>query len=185
MIARTLVGESVSSATTQEGLLAPQIVISSSVPVKNADEQIVGSVKVGILIDNAFVDGIEKATGLTSSIYGGNQISATTLKLEDNINRRIGLAESNKVVLETVLAKGESYTGSTNLLNSPYFASYLPLKDIDNTPVGMLYVGRAQISVLQIAGNSIQYTFIIAGILWLIAIIPSYLIASYISKQLR
>src|SRR3989344_265817 len=185
MIARTLVGESVSSATTQEGLLAPQIVISSSVPVKNADEQIIGSVKAGILIDNAFVDGIEKATGLAVSIYGGEKVSATTLLAADKVTRRVGISESDKRILELVLAKGESFTGTTQILNTPYFASYLPLTDVDATPVGMLFVGRPQISVLQTAAASIQLTFVVTGILWLLAIIPSYLIASYISKQLR
>src|SRR3989344_174171 len=185
MIARSLIGESVSSAMAQEGLLAPQIVISSSVPVKNADEQIIGSVKAGILIDNAFVDGIEKATGLAVSIYGGEKVSATTLLAADKVTRRVGISESDKRILELVLAKGESFTGTTQILNTPYFASYLPLTDVDATPVGMLFVGRPQISVLQTAAASIQLTFVVTGILWLLAIIPSYLIASYISKQLR
>jgi len=104
---------------------------------------------------------------------------------EDGSSRRVGVIESNSEIKEQVLGKGEGFTGTTNFLNTPYFVSYLPLKDLDNTPVGMLSVGKPQVTILATAGRSIQGSFIVAGILWLLAILPSYLISSYISKQLK
>ena len=122
---------------------------------------------------------------MVSSIYGGDKVSATTLLAEDKITRRVGTKESDKKVLDSVLIRGQGFTGTTELLNTPYYVSYLPLRDVDQTPVGMLFAGSPQIVVLQTAGNSIQLTFVVAGILWLLAIIPCYLIAGYIAKQLK
>lgn len=184
LVGRSLLGQSVSSVSTRDAVLAPQVLVSSSVPLKS-EEETIGGVLGGLTVDNALLDGIQKTTGLASSIYADDKVSATTLLAEDGVTRRVGVVESNLNIVSKVLAKGETFTGSTSFLNTPYFASYLPLKDIDVTPVGMLFVGKPQVTVLQTAGRSIQASFVVAGILWLLAIIPSYLIASYISRQLK
>ena len=179
---RALLSETVSSFSTRDGVIAPDILISTAGPVKE-NEEVRGVAMGAVAVDNAFVDGVNRATGLNSAIFSGDKISATTLTAEDGITRRLGIAESNSHVTETVLAKGETFTGSINFLNTPYFASYMPIRDIDETPIGMLFVGKPQVTVLATAGRSIQASFAVAGILWLAAILPSYLIASYISKQ--
>jgi len=184
LIKRSLLSESNFSVMSRDGVLAPDVFVSASAPVKK-DNEVIGAVWVGVVTDNAFVDGIYKATGLNASIYGEDKISATSLVGEDGSSRRVGVIESNSEIKEQVLGKGEGFTGTTNFLNTPYFVSYLPLKDLDNTPVGMLSVGKPQVTILATAGRSIQGSFIVAGILWLLAILPSYLISSYISKQLK
>jgi hypothetical protein len=184
LVKRALLGESVSGIVLKDGIIAPQISVASAVPVKEGSE-IVGCVMMGNLIDNAFVDGVKAATGLEAAIYGGNTLSATTFLLADGKSRYIGIKEENNDIKSKVLDRGESYTGSIDILNTPYFASYLPLKDIDNNPVGMLFVGIPQIGILAVAAKSIEITFLITVVLLVSSIIPAYLISKYITYQIR
>jgi hypothetical protein len=184
LVKRALLGQSVSSVVTKDGALAPQIFVSSATPIVK-DGAIVGTVMTGTIIDNAFVDGVKNATGLEASLYADNILSATTLLAADGKARAIGIKEEKRDVKTNVLLKGQSYVGGLNLLNVSYFAAYLPLKDIDNIPIGMLSVEKPQIGVLEAAGRSIELTFIVAVILLIISIFPALLIAKYIEKQLR
>lgn len=184
LIKRALLGESVSSITTKDGVLAPQIFVMGSTPIRKGEE-IVGAVLTGTVLDNAFMDGIKKATSLEASIYADNTLSATTLLASDGKSRWIGVKEEKREVKDQVLQKGGNLSVSINLLGRPYFASYLPIKDIDNTTVGMLFVGRPQLTVLQTAGRSIELTFVIAAILMVVSIFPAYFIAKYLTNQIR
>jgi hypothetical protein len=184
LIKRALLGQSASSVITKDGVLAPQISISSATPVIK-DGAVLGTVMTGITIDNAFVDGVKNATGLEASLYANNILSATTLLAPDGKARAVGIREENKNIKNNVLIKGQSHVGGINILNVPYFAAYLPLKDVDNIPVGMLSAGKLQIGVLAAAGRSIELTFIVAVILLILSVFPALLIAKYLAKQLE
>ncbi|MBI2020483.1 cache domain-containing protein [Candidatus Daviesbacteria bacterium] len=183
-ITRALVGEANTSVGTKDGVLGPEVSVRAAAPIKSG-EKVVGAVMSGTNIDNAFVDGIKAATGLEAAIYGDNILAATTLLAADGKSRYIGVKEENSNIKEKVLVNGESFTTSVNLLNTPYFAAYLPLKDVDTNPVGMLFVGKRQIGVLQAAGRSIEFTFLVAVGLLILSIIPAYLIARFISSQIK
>lgn len=182
LVKRALLGNAGVSVVTLDGVLAPVISLQAAVPIKS-NSNVIGVVLVGSLVDNAFVDGLKNATGLEAMMYGDNQISASTLMTPDNKSRLIGLKEEHTAIKSTVLTRGESYTGSVTLSGQPYFGAYLPLKDVDGNPVGMLFVGRPQIGVLQTAGHSIELTFLLAAALLVLAIVPAYFIAAYISSQ--
>ncbi len=184
LVKKGIAGQSVSSIISKDGVLAPEVSIRGVSPIKT-DDKIIGAVITGTSVDNAFVDGIKRATGLEASIYGDDKISATTLLAPDNKTRLIGIAEGDNNVKSRVLGKGEAYSGSVTLLNIPYFGAYLPLKDVDNNPVGMLYVGRRQIGVLQTAAQSIELTFIVAVILLAFSIFPAYFISKFLSDQIK
>lgn len=184
LIKRALLGEAASSIITRDGVLGPEVGVRSATPIKKG-EIILGAIMSGVTLDNAFVDGVKSATGLEAAIYGDNILSATTLLAADGKSRYIGIKEETSQIKEKVLQKAESYTGPVNLLNTPYFAAYLPLKDVDSNPVGMLFVGQRQVGVLQAAGRSIETTFIVAVILLILSVIPSYLVAKYLSNQLK
>lgn len=184
LVKRGLLGESASSVITKEGVLAPEVSVRSVTPIKQ-EQKIVGVVLTGSTIDSAFVDGVKKATGLEAAIYGDNVLSATTLVAVDGKSRSLGIKEENTNIKSKVLTKGESYSGSVDILNIPYFGAYLPLKDVDNNPVGMLFVGKQQVGVLQAAGRSIELTFIIAAILMALSVIPAYFISKYLTYQIH
>ena len=184
LVRRAQLGEDASSIASTQGVLAPIVHIKSSVPVRDNDDKIIGTVTVGLQADNAFVDGIKNSTELDSAIYGGELRSATTFVAADGQTRQIGVKEQNQTVKDLVLEKGQSFKGSLGILNRPFLAVYSPLRDVDNAVVGMLFIGQPQVDVLKDAGRSIQLTFIVATILLTISIVPAYLIARSISRQI-
>lgn len=181
---RTVIDESLSGVVVTQGALVPEISVHAAVPLKDGD-LIIGTIIMGTTIDNAFVDGVKQATNLEAAVYADNILSATTLVAADGKSRWVGTKEENSRVTETVLQQSNNYTGSINLFNVPYFAAYTPLTDIDEIPVGMLFVGNPQINVFQTANRSLEATFFVAAILIVLLIYPSYRISKYISDQLQ
>jgi len=185
LVKRGLLEQSLTSVVTKDGPIAPLVTVEAVTPIKNEESQIIGAVLGTSIIDNAFVDGIKSATGLEISTYGENQLSATTLVATDKKSRAIGIKEENKKITQNLLVSGENYNGPVEILNTPYFAAYVPLKDVDNTPVGMISVAKEQIGVLKTAGRSIELTFFITVILMVLSVIPSNFIARYLTNQLK
>jgi hypothetical protein len=183
LIKRALLGQAVSTVTSVDGPLSPRISITSASPVMQ-EKRVIGVVMVSVFLDSAFLDGLKKASGLEASILGKDQISATTLVSADQKTRPLGLKEANETVKDTVLTKGQPYQGSVSILNTPYLAAYLPLLDIDNTPVGMIFIGREQAGVLQTAAYSIEMTFTVVTLLLVLSVIPSFLIARSLERQI-
>src|SRR3989344_6098673 len=112
-------------------------------------------------------------------------VAATSIVTADGKTRPVGIKEENVQVKSQVLEKGESLNLALKILGVPYLGAYLPLKDISEKPVGVIFVGEPQTEVLQTAGASIELTFISTVALLLLSVIPSYLIAKYIAKQVE
>lgn len=185
LVIRALAGETVSSPTTSDGPTAPIVSLRAAVPITTPGHQTLGVVLAGIAIDSAFLDGIKNATGLAASVYAKNVISATTLVAPDGVSRPLGLTETDSAINTTVLMQAHPYSGPVSLLNTPYFSSFLPILDLDSSPVGMLAILLPQTDTFALAARSIQLTFITTAILLLFFILPSYLISRYLSNQLK
>ncbi|MEO8581902.1 MAG: cache domain-containing protein [Patescibacteria group bacterium] len=184
LVKRAKAGEAAGGFITTDGVLAPVITLRAVAPVKTGD-QIIGTVVIGTIIDNAFVDGIKKATGLQASLYGNNTLSATTLLAADNTTRLTGITENNQDIIQRVFIAGQNFKGGVTIGNTLYFAADLPLLDTDNTPIGMIFVGREQQEVLQAAGHSVELTFIATAVMLVLSIIPSFFISRHITQQIR
>ncbi len=185
IIKSALLGKEITSLVTKEGALSPIVQIVAASPIKSKEGSVVGVVVAVNTIDHTFLDRVKTATGFEVGIYGGEYLSTTSVKPFTNSNERaIGIKESNQEVKDHVLAKGEEYVGHVNFLSSSYMASYLPLKDSDNTIIGMLFVGTPEVALLQTASRSIEITFIETVVLLVLSVVPSYLISRAISKQL-
>jgi hypothetical protein len=181
-----LIGQSTSSVSIQDGVLAPLIYIKSAVPIRSSsNSQIVGAAEGGLVLDSAFVDGIKQATGLDSSIYAGNVVSATTFLAPDGITRWVGVKETSRAVQTEVLKKGQTFKGALSIQNRQYLAVFAPLKDLDNNIIGMLFIGQPQTVILQTAGRSVELTFVVTACLLILAVIPAYLISKYLTRQLH
>lgn len=183
LVKRALLGESAVSVVTHDGVLAPDVLLQAVTPIKKAGVMI-GIVLVASRVDNAYIDGLKTATGLDAMVYGDNQISASTLMMPDGKSRLVGLKEEHSAIKSAVLSRGESYGGSIDIINQPYFGAFVALKDVDHNPVGMVFVGKPQVEVLQAAGRSIELTFLLAIALIVITIVPVYFISKYISSQI-
>lgn len=184
LVKRALIGENVSSLMTQESVLAPMVLVRAAVPIKSGDK-VVGATVVAVSLDNNFLDGVKKISGLEMGIYGNDVLSATTISDLRGVTRPIGTKETREEIKNKVLIKGEEYSGIVSLLNTSYFAVYHPLKDVDNEVVGMLLAGRPSSSVFETARKSIEMTFLITVVLMVLSILPSYLVAKYIFNQLK
>jgi hypothetical protein len=184
LFVRSVKGDKSSSILVKDGALSPVVMIESAAPIYQ-NGQIAGVVIIGVNIDNAFVDGLKSATDLDVSVYGGNVLSATTFVSSDGKSRLIGVKQEDNNVRQNVLIEGKNYSSELNIINTSFLASFAPLKDINANPVGMLFVGKHQISVIQTASSSIEYTFIIAAFLILLSIIPFFFISRFITNQFK
>ncbi len=185
LIRRSLVGVKASSVASTQGVLAPVVYIKSAVPVRDTDGIVIGSVSVALQADNAFVDGIKNSTGLDSAVYAENIRSATTFVSPDGKSRQVGVKEQSRAVNQQVLKSGEDFKGSLEILNRQFLTVYTPLRDVDNTVVGMLFIGQPQVDILKSAGRSIETTFIITAVLLVLAIVPAYWFSKYLTSQLE
>ena len=184
LVKKALLGDTVIGASQKEGILAPLISISAASPVKN-EQSVAGAVISSITVDNAFVDGIKKATGLEASIYAGQKISATTLTNYFDATRLLGLTEKNAGVLSVLDGKNESFTGIVKIAGIDYLASFLPIKDSDGNPVGLLSAQKPHVEVLKTAGASLAITFFTTIILIIISTLPAKMISNFIIKQIK
>lgn len=184
VVKEALKGKSVTSSVVSESVLAPNVSLKGASPIRS-DGEIIGAVIVGVSIDNSFLDGIKKTTGLDASIYGDNKVSATTLLGPDGKTRLLGIEENNNNIRLAVIERGESISGSISVLNTPYYAAYYPLKDLGNNSIGMIFVGEPQIDALKTIARSIELTFLITALLLALSILPTYLISRYISNQFK
>lgn len=184
LIQSALIGKPLSSLVTTSGVIAPELVIQASAPILQ-HSQIIGAVLTGNPIDNAYVDGLKAATGLDSSIYSGNIRSATTFVAPDGKSRWLGIQEDSPQVLDTVITQNKLYTGSVTILNLPFFSAYLPLTDHTNHPVGMIFVGLPQSSLLVSIKHNIEQTFSVTVILLIASVVPSFFLSRYLTRQLH
>jgi len=173
LVKRAILGESVASVVTHNSVLADAIAARSAVPVKLSTGEVVGVVVAEVVVNDAFMDGLKRATGLEASVYVDDKLSASSLVLSDGKTRPIG----------TALPVGAG--GSVNLLNTPYFAAELEVLDVDQVKVGTLWVGRPQVGVFAAAARSVELTFLIAVAMMAIAIVPAGLISRYITNQIQ
>ncbi len=185
LVVRALVGKTSHGLSAEAGALTPRLVMRSSAPIRNAAGLIVGTATVGFTVDSAFVDGLKQSTGLSASIYSGSVRVATTLVAADGRSRLVGVKESNGAITDSVLTHGKTWSGLISSGGQSYLAVYAALKDADNAPVGMLFIGEPQVLLLQAAGRSIELTFLIAVGLLILSIVPIHLISKSLASQLH
>ena len=183
-VARALVGRSTSGIQVSTGGFEPKMTMTATQAVRNSAGRVVGVASVGVALDNAFVDGLKKRTGLESALYGGNVRVAATEGLGSNQNRQIGTKETRTSITDTVIKQGKVWSGNVSHNQTTYLAVYSPLKDADGGVVGMLFVGQPQLTLLKTVGYSIMLTFLISALLAVISIWPIHLVSKTLAKQL-
>lgn len=175
LVKRVLDGKESSNVVVKDGVVAPSVMLVSGSPILK-DNKIDGGVLIGDLIDDAYIEGFSKLTGLKAAVYGGDILSA---------GGTIGTKESSQMVKEKVLIKGESYSVENRWLNRSFLSVYTPLKNVEGNPVGMIFVGRPQLEVLNLASKTIESIFLGTIILLFISMIPAKIIANSITKQIK
>lgn len=114
--------------------------IAGVAPVRVSGRQVGSIVAIEIVKkDNEIVDSIVAKVGGVSTIFQNGVRVATTVKTDAG-ERAIGTAISDAVRAVT-LDKGEPYQGEAFVVNRDYFTDYQPLKTLDGSVVGMVFVG--------------------------------------------
>lgn len=183
-VEKGLAGSSVSNIVSKNDVLSKALFLEAAEPIKDGSK-VVGTVLVSLKIDNSFLDGVKGSTGLDGSVYVGDERAATTLVGADGKERVVGVKQTDQEVKDTVLKKAQSFQGRLTILNRPFLAVYAPIKNINNEVIGMAFTGEPQVLILRDSGKSIQLIFLLSAILLVVSILPAYLIANYISKQVR
>lgn len=182
---RALDGKAVVTTATRKEIATPTVSIRAASPIVDASEsgepEVIGAIVTGYLLDLAFVDGIKELTNLDITVYASDTSAATTFIVSDTGMRLLGARETNRTITDAVLKKGTAYLGSSAVLNQPFLAAYIPLKDVENTTIGMLFTGRSQAAILALATDTMRLSFSISILLMLLSVAPLWLLSRFIT----
>ncbi|MFA6081025.1 MAG: cache domain-containing protein [Patescibacteria group bacterium] len=179
-------GDRLSTIVNRQTSVFPHIEIQAASPIFDIkNKNTIGAVLIGYNIDNAFVDGVKKATDLDVSIFAGNQRSATTFFAPDGKTRYIGTYTKALQINQDVLKEGKVFYGAVSIINKPYYAVYSPLKTYGGKIIGMVSVGKSQNNLITTAKKSFDLTYGLSLIMMALSFIPSYFSTKFIVDNLK
>ncbi|WP_127836644.1 methyl-accepting chemotaxis protein [Clostridium prolinivorans] len=140
--------------------------------------------------DFAIVDMIKKNANIHCTIFLKDTRISTTII--NNGTRAIG-TKANIEITKKVIGEGSEYIGSTTILNVPYEAIYIPIKDANGSNIGMFFIGIDQKLIDNQINNILFKIVILTVLLILLTIILVIVICSkiiinpirYINEQLK
>ncbi len=184
LVKRVLLGLEQTTVVGVSDSGAPLLQLQSGVPVKESNGNVIGAVITGLNLDTAFVSGIKEKTGLHSSIYANDILSATTLVSSTDAARAVGVKFSRKDIADKILKNGSTHSDSLTLQNRKMLVALNPVKDVDNVSVGMLMVAQPESAILKKAGHSVEITFFMTVALLLVSIFPIIKISRGFVRQM-
>ncbi|MBN2538457.1 MAG: cache domain-containing protein [Deltaproteobacteria bacterium] len=139
------------SIETGEKQLSEGMVLRAAYPIFDAHGDFRGALVGGVLLngDYAIVDKIKETVyrdekykdldmGFATIFQGGVRISTNVITKDSE--RAIGTIVSREVY-KKVVEEGKDWVGRAFVVNDWYLSSYVPIYGIDNSIIGMLYVG--------------------------------------------
>ncbi len=152
---------------------AEKFSVRSSAPIYK-DGKVVGTVVAGFPLDNVMVDRIKKITGLDTTLYQADTSIASTALAPDGRSRLTGVALADTGVKQSVLVDGQTATARVVIKNTPFLASYLPIKNGDGVIVGMFSAAKPQADIVEIANSTNRLTLITVTLLLLLLALPLF-----------
>jgi two-component system NtrC family sensor kinase len=126
-------------------------------------------------------------------LYNSRPVGTVTIFLDDvriatNVlnthgERAIGTRVS-QIVYDNVIRGGKRYIDRAFVVNDWYLTSYEPIRDINSTIVGMLYVGILERPYTDMIKSTTLAFFLIMGIILILAIFLSFVLAGAISSPI-
>jgi len=142
-------------------------------PILGTGGEVAGAVLAGHLFNNDFtlVDRIQAIAGVdTATIFFGDLRVSTNVR--EKGERAIGTRVS-QTVFDTVLTRGEPFTGIAYVVNEWFITRYIPLLDHRGEVVGSLYVGARRATFIELQRTLRSRIMLVA----LAAIVPAALLA--------
>lgn len=118
--------------------------------------------------DGYVVDSVKKVSGVDATIFWNDTRMITTIEWE-NGERAVG-TKASKEVVDKVLKQGEEYFSTRVEVNgSDYYGYYVPLKNSDDTIIGMVFVGKSRERMMQTVDSIIFREFLVIAIVIAVA----------------
>jgi len=168
---------------TIEANAAEKFSIRGAAPIYDSQDNIIGIVITGFIIDNAFTDQIKKSTGLEVTVYKGDIVQATSIFDPVGRTRNIGAKQTDPKVTKQVLQQGQGITGRTMIFSRPYLAAYFPLQNTEGEIIGMIRASRLQIELSETAVATNYLTLSITITIVVIMLMPAYWLAKKLTEE--
>ncbi|MFC2063860.1 cache domain-containing protein [Chloroflexota bacterium] len=171
------------------------LMIKAAAPIFDDENELIGVLYGGILLDRNYslVDDI-KHTVFEDIKYEGKDIGTATIFQDDvristNVlnssgDRAIGTRVSEEVYNQ-VVGEGKPWIGRAYVVNDWYITAYEPIRDINYTIIGILYVGILEQKYADLKNQTILVFVSIAIVSVLLFTVISYILSNKISTPIN
>jgi methyl-accepting chemotaxis protein len=164
---------------------ASRISIRAGIPLRDNNNSIIGSISTGYLFENTdFVDEIKQAIGSEVTIFNGSTRYQTTITNNQG-QRIVGTQLNNPQIENRVLNQKQIYYGNSQIQGQPFKAAYIPVVDVNNQAIGMLFCGTSM-QVINVLNRNVitNVALIFFALIVAITLILSLFISRYVIKPI-
>ncbi len=130
------------------------------------------------------VDTVKTLVGGTATVFMGDTRVTTNVKKPDG-TRAVGTPLAAGPVYDAVLKEGKSYRGEAEILGTPFFVAYDPIKNAQGQVIGVLYVGIPQAEFMQTVVDTRNALIAIGGVVAFIAALAGLFMTRRLLKPLE
>ena len=135
--------------------------------------------------NNELADYIKNKTDVDVTFFYGDTRVLTSLKDKKTGDRLIGITAS-KEVTDKVLKNGKEYSDTGIVINErPYYGYYVPVKNSDDSIVGMVFVGRESKDINAFIKSKSSAVFLMALIIMAMASIVAWITSRSVAVSVR
>ena len=135
--------------------------------------------------NNELADYIKNKTDVDVTFFYGDTRVLTSLKDKKTGDRLIGTTAS-KEVTDKVLKNGKEYSDTGIVINErPYYGYYVPVKNSDDSIVGMVFVGRESKDINAFIKSKSSAVFLMALIIMAMASIVAWITSRSVAVSVR
>ena len=183
------------AAATDAAELDAGLMLCAAAPVRGGEGELLGVLRAGTLLSRNYelVDQVQN-TVFRNEQYRGKPLGNATVfqhdvRISTNVLRQDGTrAIGTRVsaeVRQRVLDEGKTWLGSAWVVNDWYVSAYAPIRDVDDRPVGMLYVGVLQRKFSGLAVTTLATFALVTAAGLVVAGLVAWKLAGSIARPVR
>lgn len=132
----------------------------------------------------SMLDALNKETGIHITIFYGDTRRLTTI-LGDDGKRFVG-TKAGEAVIKDVIDNGKTYfSDNVTINNARYFGYYVPIRNNDNTVVGMFFAGAPRSDVMSMVNGALLAVAIGAILMMVIDVVGVTMLTSALVKSIN
>ncbi len=118
-------------------------------------------------------DQITRITDETAAVYAWDEASRDFRRVTTNIvnangERATGTRLDKDGKAYAAMLNGQSYFGEATIFEVPYYTAYQPIKNLDGTVIGILYIGVEKARFLAVQEKTINMLLIVSAIVFVL-----------------